>query len=289
MKMYPSGMVCLDIYDVVLISFTVGNTVGVLIKFYRKRHQKLISADPIIGELKTKSPRMVLSESGQMKRPPLGVYLRGGEKWRRLTILLSVVIKNKRFAKLIKSIVEIHQKQRQLRFLAAIFSTLNRLLTNHVGLYIDATSYLDYSRFIFIAISSGTGGLLTGLLLKNSIILSVLSCATMYVRGVERISSDYNNCQILCEVAQQFHNKQVQIEMKKIIPEIQNPLIDIEVPTYICMEEKTSLVQRYRLRQLVESEKGNKRVQYFNEFIKKFPDCDPNPETIFKSIEEGKI
>jgi hypothetical protein len=48
-------------------------------------------------------------------------------------------------------------------------------------------------------------------------------------------------------------------------------------------------VQRYRLRQLVESEKGNKRVQYFNEFIKKFPDCDPNPETIFKSIEEGKI
>ena len=289
MKMYPSGMVCLDIYDVVLISFTVGNTVGVLIKFYRKRHQKLISADPIIGELKTKSPRMVLSESGQMKRPPLGVYLRGGEKWRRLTILLSVVIKNKRFAKLIKSIVEIHQKQRQLRFLAAIFSTLNRLLTNHVGLYIDATSYLDYSRFIFIAISSGTGGLLTGLLLKNSIILSVLSCATMYLRGVERISSDYNNCQILCEVAQQFHNKQVQIEMKKIIPEIQNPLIDIEVPTYICMEEKTSLVQRYRLRQLVESEKGNKRVQYFNEFIKKFPDCDPNPETIFKSIEEGKI
>jgi hypothetical protein len=289
MKMYPSGMVCLDLYDVVLISFTVGNTVGVLIKFYRKRHQKLISADPIIGELKTKSPRMVLSESGQMKRPPLGVYLRGGEKWRRLTILLSVVIKNKRFAKLIKSIVEIHQKQRQLRFLAAIFSTLNRLLTNHVGLYIDATSYLDYSRFIFIAISSGTGGLLTGLLLKNSIILSVLSCATMYLRGVERISSDYNNCQILCEVAQQFHNKQVQIEMKKIIPEIQNPLIDIEVPTYICMEEKTSLVQRYRLRQLVESEKGNKRVQYFNEFIKKFPDCDPNPETIFKSIEEGKI
>jgi len=57
-----------------------------------------------------------------------------------------------------------------------------------------------------------------------------------------------------------------------------------KVPLVGCVEEKLSLVQRFKLRQLIESDKARKRVQHFNEFMKKFPECDPDPEAVYEEI-----
>jgi len=54
----------------------------------------------------------------------------------------------------------------------------------------------------------------------------------------------------------------------------------------LCVEEKLSLLQRYKLRQLIKSEKARKRVQDFSEFIKKFPECDADPEAVYEQIVE---
>lgn len=57
----------------------------------------------------------------------------------------------------------------------------------------------------------------------------------------------------------------------------------------LCVEEKLSLLQGYKLKALIKSAKAKKRVQHFSEFIKKFPECDADPETVFQEImETGK-
>jgi len=56
----------------------------------------------------------------------------------------------------------------------------------------------------------------------------------------------------------------------------------------LCTENKLSLTQHFRLKEVIRSAKARKRVQHFSEFIKKFPECDPDPETqtVFQEIME---
>jgi hypothetical protein len=42
------------------------------------------------------------------------------------------------------------------------------------------------------------------------------------------------------------------------------------------------LVERYKLNSVIKSEEARKRVQYFSEFIKKFPKCDVDPEAVYE-------
>ena len=52
----------------------------------------------------------------------------------------------------------------------------------------------------------------------------------------------------------------------------------------LCVEEKLSLLQGYKLKALIKSAKAKKRVQHFSEFIKKFPECDADPEAVYNEI-----
>jgi hypothetical protein len=52
----------------------------------------------------------------------------------------------------------------------------------------------------------------------------------------------------------------------------------------LCVEEKLSLLQRYKLKEVIKSAKAQKRVQHFSEFIKKFPECDADPEAVKEKI-----
>ena len=65
--------------------------------------------------------------------------------------------------------------------------------------------------------------------------------------------------------------------------ELQLPLNEVPL---ICTENKLSLIQRFRLKEAIRSAKAQKRVQHFSEFIKKFPECDTDPETVFQEIME---
>ena len=53
---------------------------------------------------------------------------------------------------------------------------------------------------------------------------------------------------------------------------------------YFCTENKLSLTQRFRLKEVISSVKARKRVQHFSEFIKKFSECDADLETVFQEI-----
>jgi len=67
-----------------------------------------------------------------------------------------------------------------------------------------------------------------------------------------------------------------------------SPALPLDTVHVVCVEEKLSLSQRYKLRKLVESEASQKRVQDFYTFIKKFPECNANPEDVYNEV-IGKI
>jgi hypothetical protein len=52
------------------------------------------------------------------------------------------------------------------------------------------------------------------------------------------------------------------------------------------VEEKFSLLERYKLKQLLKNEKTRKRAKQFSEFRKKFPECRTDPETVYEHIVE---
>jgi hypothetical protein len=54
----------------------------------------------------------------------------------------------------------------------------------------------------------------------------------------------------------------------------------------MCVEEKLSLLERFKLKQLIKSENAKKRVKYFSEFIKNFSECNVDPEAIYEKIVE---
>ena len=41
-------------------------------------------------------------------------------------------------------------------------------------------------------------------------------------------------------------------------------------------------IERYKLKSSVKSAKAHKRVQHFSEFIKKFSECDADPEAVYE-------
>lgn len=62
--------------------------------------------------------------------------------------------------------------------------------------------------------------------------------------------------------------------------------LTLEKVDLLCVEEKLSLLQCYKLNKLTKSTKTRKRVQYFSEFRKKFPECEANSEAVYEHITE---
>jgi len=107
----------------------------------------------------------------------------------------------------------------------------------------------------------------------------------IFVRGIETIPEDdsLKRCRFLCKYAEQYHNKELMIEMKNLRSAIEDASLDLKLPLE-CVEEKLSLLERFKLRQLIESEKAKDRVQHFSEFIKNFPECDADPGDVYEEI-----
>ena len=69
--------------------------------------------------------------------------------------------------------------------------------------------------------------------------------------------------------------------VKDMSDALQFPLDQVPL---LCTQNKISLTQRFKLKEVIRSARARKRVQHFSEFIKKFPECEADPETVFEEI-----
>jgi hypothetical protein len=60
--------------------------------------------------------------------------------------------------------------------------------------------------------------------------------------------------------------------------------LPIDKVPLLCVEEKLSLLQRFKLKEIIKSAKTKKRVQYFSQFIKKFAECNVDLEAVKEKI-----
>jgi hypothetical protein len=279
MKRLHTGVILLDTIDIICISFSVGSGLAYLVQ----RHKKNRSGDPIVTELKEKSPVIAVSIDGKPLKLPL---VRGGDNLKKV----SLAIKSKKLAALIRAIVNAKKGQRLFKILQIYFAILNASLTSTVGLRFALGGSLDYTQFILIAFPATAGGFLMGQVIANPLASVFLPLAILYGRGIEDIPDPYENCKLLCKVAEEFHNKQLAIEMKNLNSLVEETSTALQLPldkvSLVCVEEKLSIMQRFKLRKLVKGEKVRKRVQHFNEFIKQFPECDADPQTVYEQVVE---
>ena len=215
--------------------------------------------------------------------------MRGGETLKGL----SLTIKSKRLANLIRAILNLKRKQKLIKLLQINLTILNALLTSSVGLRFTVGGSLNYTQFILIAFPATVGGFLMGQISANPLASVFLPLVIFFSRGIEDIPDPYQKCKYLCKFAEEFHNKELTIEMEKLSSRIEDMSTTLQLPLdkvpLVCVEEKLSLLQRFKLRTIIESAKAQNRVQHFDEFIKKFPECDADPEAVYEQIIEKII
>jgi hypothetical protein len=263
-----TGVILLDQFDLACLSFSAGCTIGWLVKWYKKRKRNR-GEDPIIGELKEKSPIITVSTDGKPLKPPL---FRGGDELRRLKGI-SLAIKNKKLGKIITAIVNAREKQKKLLFLSKFFFVLNTLLSTSVGLRFALGGSVGYTQIILLYLPSTVGGFIMTQLMAYPVVGVLIPIAILAGRGIENIAGPYEECRWMCEAAAEYHNKQLMLEMKDLNSILEDTAAELQLPIdqvpLVCFEQPLSLVERYKLNSVIKSEEARKRVQYFSEFIKK--------------------
>jgi hypothetical protein len=284
MKKYPTGLIVLDTIDIICISFSAGSGIAYLVKLYRKYKKNIdINEDAIIRELKQKSSITMFSEKGKPLKVPL---VRGGDDDKIKGI--SILIKNRKLRKIVKAIVNAKRKQKQLRLLREFFVIFNVLLTYGFGLRFAVGGSLDFTQFILIAFPSTVGGFLMGLASAYPIFGVLVPLAILYGRGIEDIADPYERCRLMCKAAEEYHNRQLAMEMENFNSLVEDAATALQLPLdkvpLLCVEEKLSLLQRYKLKEVIKTAKAQKRIQHFSEFIKKFPECEADPEAVYEEV-----
>jgi hypothetical protein len=277
MKRLFNGLIVFDRFDIICISFSAGSSIALVIKSY-KSYKERRNIDPIVAELKKKSLLLTVSESGKPLKAPL---IRGGDQDFEV---FSLLIKNKKFAILVRSIFDAMKKRKQLKLLRLCFVTLNTILTTSVGLRFVVGGSLSYTQFLLIAFPSTLGGLILGLVSSNPLTTILLPIFLMYSRGIEDIPNSSEKCRIICEVPKELENKELMIKMKELNVLVEDTSIRFDKPHLRCVENKLSLLQRYKLTEVIKSQHAKNRVQYFNEFIRKLPECDVDPKEVLHEI-----
>ena len=284
MKRLPTGVILLDWIDILCLSFSGGSMIAYVYKKYKDRRRiKITGEDPIISELKKKSPIQMFPEKGKPLKLPL---MRGGDRIRGI----SVVIKNKKIAKILMAIIYAKSSQKKLKFLQNFLIIMNGILTTSTGFRIATGGSLSYVQIILIAFPSTIGGFLLGTISEYPVASALLPIAILFGRGIEDVPDPYEKCRLLCKVAEEYHNKQLMLEMENFRSLVEDASDALQLPldqvSLLCVEEKLSLLERFKLKEVIKSAKARKRVQHFSDFIKKFSECDADPETVFQEIME---
>ena len=284
MKRLYTGVILLDRIDIICISFSLGCSIACLVKSNKKRKLRR-GEDPIITELKNKSPIIVCSKTGKPIKLPL---VRGGDNDNIKDIpKISVMIKNKKLIQLIGDIINAKKHQKELKLLSDFFFMLNNLLTISSGLRIAVGGSMSLTEIVLLGFPSTVGGFVLGLLITQPIIGVLIPLAILTGRGIEDIPNNLKKCKQFCEAAAKYHNKQFMLEMKNhkllledLATQIQLPINEVPL---VCVEQPLSLYQRYQLKSLIKGVQSQKQVQFFNEFIKKFPECDVDSEILYEA------
>jgi hypothetical protein len=290
-KKLHTGILLLDWMDIILISFSAG---AMLAQLFQKYGNQTDRPDPIISELKKSSRKFKRSKSismastdGNALKLPL---IRGGEM---ITGGISLAIKNKKFAAFLRTLLQTKQNQKLLKLLQICLAIINQSLTSGVGLRFGVGGCLNNTQVILLTLSGSLGGFLVGQIIANPLAAVLFPLAILFGRGVEEVADPYEKCRLLCKAAEDFHNNEHLMEMEKLnslIEETSNklqlPLDKVPLLSVKCVEAKSSISQRFRLRQLVESAKVKKRITHYNEFIKKFPECSLTLEEVVEKIPE---
>lgn len=106
MRKLPTGLVVLDIVDIILLAFSAGSGAVILIRNYWT-YTARNTQDSIISKLKEKSPIRIFSRSGKSLKFSL---VRGGDGKKLRT--LSLLIKNKGLIHVIKALVQAKRTQK---------------------------------------------------------------------------------------------------------------------------------------------------------------------------------
>jgi hypothetical protein len=280
MKLFYNGLIIFDRFDIICISFSAGSSIALAIKRY-KSYKKKKNMDPIVAELKKKSLLLTVSESGKPLKLPL---IRGGDGNDVDFRVFSLLIKNKKFAILMRSIFDATRRRNKLKLLRLCFFTLNTVLTTSVGLRFAIGGSLNYTQFLLIVFPSTLAGLILGLIVTNPLTTILLPMFLMYSRGIEYIPDSSEKCRVMCQVAEEVANKEIMIKMKELNVLIRDTSIRLDKPHVRCVENKLSLVQRYKLTEIIKSQHAKNRVQYFNKFIRKLPECDVDAEKVLHEM-----
>ena len=223
----------------------------------------------------------MFSENG---KPLQLTIVRGGYEPRGF----SLIIRNKKLARILMAIITAKRKQKQLRLLRDFFLILNTLLTTGFSLRFAVGGSLDYTQIILFGLPATVGGFVMGQLSAYPILGVLIPVGILYGRGIEQIADPYERCRTICKAAEEYHNKQLRLEMENLnsmVEEAANALqLPIDKVPLLCAEQPLSLLERYKLKALVKSVETRKRVQHFSEFIKKFPECSADPEAVYDKI-----
>ena len=71
--------------------------------------------------------------------------------------------------------------------------------------------------------------------------------------------------------------------MEDVAAALQLPIDEVHL---LCTEQPLLLLEHYKFKEIIKSEKAGKRVQHFSEFIKKFPECGANPDDVYNEVVE---
>jgi hypothetical protein len=289
MKRLYTGTIVFDWIDWLCLSFSLGASLSCIVRNYKNNPKGF---DPIIGELKKESlllqnlePMILSSTDGDILKLPA---LRGGELKG-----VSFTIKSKKFAALLKKLFETKRKQKLVKLLQIFFLTINQLLNSGIGIRFAVGGSLEYTQIILLSLSGSVGGFLVGQIIENPLPTILLPLIIVFGREIEEIADPYEKCKRFCQIAEDFHNKEHLIEMQKLKSLIEETALELKLPidkvpllSVECVENKISILQRFKLRQLIENAKVKKRVMHFNEFIKKFPECSVDLEEIYQEVVE---
>ena len=272
MKIYPSGLIVLDVVDVICLGLLLGYSTASIIKMLNKYYSNK-SEDPLVSELKKISPVKEIK-----KDKPLNVLVRyfprGGQILPELKAFL-LHINNRQIGKLVVHVLKITKRIRELKRVKTALVFLNILLFKKLGIAFAAGGSLTHLRIVLLVSTSSTIGALIALMATPGGFIFVLGPILTLIARSEYISTEnINTCRLLCEAAEKYYNKKLELEMKEFTPELETPFnVNPKQGPFKCTGEG-KLYERY----LKNKEKINNKVKNFNEFRNGFLEC--NDETL---------
>lgn len=285
MRRLLSGPIILDVLDLVCIFVPLGAVLGLSYRTYRtfesSRSHKL--KDPLISQLKRESLVFPIPLSEYDKAYLASQIHRGGNEEVAKTFIK--LIKSKRLAMFIKYVILSREYKKRLKMIRLFLLTFESIL-NYGGATFAVMISMSETRVIAFVVPSSILGFIFGLTASPllTIILPIfVPILILYNKDIP-VEAAREKCITICEVFQEAGNREILIEMKKVNPAInQSP----DPGPLFCKEEKISLYRRYQLRTHSESLKNKNRIQRFDEFIKRFPECDVDPEEVYEQVVEN--